>query len=243
MLRDSDQSRIRYKRVSEADGEEVPWEHIVKGYEYEKGKYAVITKEDFERVQIKSNQTVDIKEFVKAAEIEPRYFDQPYFLAPEKGGAKAYALLFAVLKQTGKVGIAKVVIRPPREHLAALRPLEGVLGLDLLHYADELRDHKELKIELPDVGEKELNMARALVESMSSKWKPENYRDDYREALMELIEQKVQSKGKLPEPQKAGKMAAGVVDLVAILQQSIDQATKSGAGRAPKKKAARRKAA
>src|SRR5579859_1024810 len=127
LLRDSDLSRIRYRKVAEADGKEVPKEHIVKGYEYEKGRYVVLNEEDFKRVDIKSTQTVDIQEFVNLAEIDPRFFDQPYFLAPERAGAKAYVLLRTALEQTGLVGISKVVIRPPREHLAALKPLAGVL--------------------------------------------------------------------------------------------------------------------
>src|SRR5215831_15361590 len=127
ILRDSDQSRIRYKRVAEADGKEVPKEHIVKGYEYERGRYVVLTEEDFKRVQIESNQTIDIQEFVKLEEIDPRFFDEPYFLGPEKAGAKAYALLRAALEKTGLVGVSKVVIRPPREHLAVVKPLDGVL--------------------------------------------------------------------------------------------------------------------
>src|SRR5688500_5841690 len=154
MLRDADHSRIRYKRVSEADGKEVPWEHIVKGYEYEKGEYVVLEPEDFKRVQLKSNQMVEIKEFVDLKDIDSRYFDQPYFLAPEKNGAKAYTLLHDALAQSGKVGIAKVVIRPPREHLAAVRPVDGVLALEVLHFPDELRDPGELDVPKHDPGKK-----------------------------------------------------------------------------------------
>ena len=142
MLRDSDHSRIRYKRVAETDGKEVPWEHIVKGYEYEKGEYVVLEPEDFKRVQLKSNQMVEIKEFVDLDEIDSRFFDEPYFLVPEKNGAKAYSLLHDALVQSGKVGIAKVVIRPPHEHLAAVRPADDVLMLELLHFPEELRSPK-----------------------------------------------------------------------------------------------------
>jgi len=122
MLRDSDQSPIRYKRVAEADEKEVPWEHIVKGYEFEKGRFVVMTDEDFEKVNVASNQTVDIRQFVELSSIDPVFFDQPYYLAPEKGGDKAYALLREALERSGKVGIAKVVIKT-REHLAAVKPL------------------------------------------------------------------------------------------------------------------------
>ena len=145
LLRDSDHSRIRYRKVAEADGKEVPMEHIVKGYEYEKGKYVVLKPDDFQSVQIKSNQTVDIKEFVNVADIQPRFFDQPYFLAPEKNGTKAYVLLKTALEKTGLAGIAKVVIRPPREHLALLKPLNGILMLETLHFAEELRDPKRCR--------------------------------------------------------------------------------------------------
>lgn len=241
MLRDSDQSRIRYKRVAEADGQEVPYEHIVKGFEYEKDTYVVVTPEDFQRVQIKSSQTVDIKEFVDVSDIDPRYFAEPYFLAPEKGADKAYALLRETLKQTNKVGIAKVVIRPPREHLAAIKPLDGLLSLELLHWADELRDPSELNAPKPELGQKEFDMAKALVESMSGEWKPENYHDDYRQALMEVIEQKVKAKGKeLPPMKQAQAGPTKVVDLVSVLKESLAQAEKAQGGRSAAKKSAAR---
>src|SRR6267143_5844 len=144
MLRKSDLSPINYKRVAEADGKEVPWENIVKGYEYKKGQFVVLDDEDFERVKIASNQTVDIKEFVDLEEIDPMFFDQAYFLAPEKGGDKAYTILREALNRTNKVGIAKVVIKT-REHLAAVKPMGEALVLELMHFADELADPKELK--------------------------------------------------------------------------------------------------
>ncbi len=236
LLRDSDHSRIRYKKVAEADGHEVPREHIVKGYEYEKGQYVVLTDDDFKRVQLPSNQTVDIKEFVNMSEIEPRFFNSPYFLAPIKGGAKAFALLKAVLEQTGLAGIAKVVIRPPREHLAMLKPLNGILVLETLHFVDELRDPAELQPPHTDIGKKELDMALALVQTMTDKWQPEKFHDEYRESLMKLIEQKVQSGSKaLPEPKAKGKPAGQIIDLVSLLQESIGKT-----GKAPKKTARRK---
>ena len=239
MVRDSDHCKIRYKRICETDGEEVPWEHIVKGYEHEKGEYVVLTKEDFERVQIKSSQIVDIREFVDLADVDPRFFDSPYFLAPERAGAKAYGLLREALERSGKVGIAKVVIRPPREHLAAVRPLKGILALELMHFPDELRDPSELKIETTAVGQKELDMALMLVKSMSGKWEPEKYHDEYREALMALIDEKIKAGGKTPRKQKAAaRRTSGVIDLVSVLQQSIREA---GGEAASKKRATRAK--
>src|SRR5947209_10548139 len=228
MLRDTDLSPIHYKRVAEADGKEVDWDHIVKGYEHEKGNYVVMTEEDFERVEIKSNQTVDIREFVKLSDIEPRFFDEPYFLAPEKAGAKAYALLRQALEESGKVGIAKVVIRPPREHLAAVKPLNGGLMLELMHFADELRDPAELNIPTPATGRKELDMALTLIKSMSGKWQPQAYHDEYRQALTRLIEEKIKAGGKPVRGAKAPREKAPgkVVDLVSILQESIKQIEK-----------------
>ena len=242
MLRDSDLSPIRYKRVAEADGKEVDWGHIVKGYEYEKDNYIVLTAEDFERVDLKSNQVVDIREFVSLSEIDPRFFDEPYFLAPEKGGDKAYALLRDALKQSGKVGIAKVVIRPPREHLAAVKPLNGVLTLELMHFADELRDATDLKISHPATGPKELNMALSLVDGMADKWQPEKYHDEYRDALLKLIEQKIHARGKaLPARKHAPAGPGKIVDLASVLQESLNQIQKGRKKSAPsraKKRAA-----
>ena len=233
MLRDSDHSRIRYKRVAEADGKEVPWEHIVKGYEYEKGEYVVLEPEDFKRVQLKSNQMVEIKEFVDLTDIDTRYFDEPYFLAPERQGAKAYSLLHDALVESGRVGIAKVVIRPPREHLAAVRPLDGMLMLELLHFADELRNPKDLDIPKAETGKKELDMALTLVKSMAGKWQPDKYKDEYREALMNLIEEKIKAGGKKLAPAKAGEKPTPVIDLVSILQQSIAKASEGPTRKKP----------
>ena len=236
LLRDSDHSRIRYKKVAEADGQEVPREHIVKGYAYEKDQYVVLTEDDFKRVQLPSNQTVDIREFVNMADIDPRFFDSPYFLAPIKGGAKAFALLRAVLDQTGLAGIAKVVIRPPREHLAMLRPLNGVLMLETLHFVDELRDPAELQPPQTEIGKKELDMALSLVQTMSDKWEPEKFHDEYRESLMKVIEEKIQAGPKgLPAPKAKGKAPGQIIDLVSLLQESIGRT-----GKAQKKSTSRK---
>jgi len=225
MLRRTDRSPIRYKRVAETDGREVPWEEIVKGYEYEKGQFVILDEEDFKRVNLASNQTVDIKEFVKLEEIDPMYFDQPYFLAPEKGGDKAYALLREALKNSGRVGIAKVVIRT-REHLAAVKPHGEALVLELMHFSGELADAGELALPKADVGKKELNMAQTLVESMSEEWQPEKYQDEYRAALTEVIEEKIRTGGEMPPAKKGRTEGTKVVDLVSVLQQSLKQAQK-----------------
>ena len=245
MLRDSDHSRIRYKKVAEADGKEVPLEHIVKGYEYEKGNYVVLKPEDFARVQIKSNQTVDIKEFVNLKDIDPRFFDQPYFLAPEKNGAKAYVLLKTALEKTGLAGIAKVVIRPPREHLALLKPIDGVLMLETLHFADELRSPAELPKPHAEIGQKELDMALSLVNTMADEWDPAKFHDEYHEALMQIIEQKINAGSKsLPAAKGQAKGPDKIIDLVDLLQESLgkkgkqNKAKPSRTHKVPHKKAA-----
>ncbi|HYE31358.1 MAG TPA: Ku protein [Methylomirabilota bacterium] len=226
MLRDKDLSPIHYKRVAETDGQEVPWENIVKGYEHEKGEFVVITDKDFEQVEIKSNQTVDIREFVDLEEIDPMFFDKPYFLAPEKGGAKAYGLLRDALKESGKVGIAKVAIRT-REHIAAVKPHGEALVLELMHFPEELADPKTLELPKMEVGKKELEMAQSLVDTMSDKWEPEKYKDEYHEALMELIQKKIAAGGKeLPKTKTETAKPTNVVDLVSVLQESLRAAAK-----------------
>jgi len=229
MLRESDNSPVKYKRIAEADEREVPWEHIVKGYEFEKGNFVVLTEEDFEHVNIKSNQTVDIKEFVALDEIDPMFFDQPYFLAPEKGGDKAYGLLREALQRSNKVGIAKVVVRT-REHIAAVKPLGNALVLELMHFADELADPKSLRLPASEPGKKEMTMAESLIETMSGKWEPEKYKDEYRAALMKVIEEKIAAGGKtLPAPKARAAKPTNVVDLVEVLKQSLAESKKGGA--------------
>jgi DNA end-binding protein Ku len=225
MLRKSDLSPINYKRVAEKDGREVPWDQIVKGYEYEKGKYVVLKEEDFQRVDLEATQTVDIQDFVDVDEIDPMFFYKPYYLEPQKGGDKAYALLRDSLKESNKVGIAKVVIKT-RQYLAGVKPEDGALVLELMHFADELADTEKLHVpKKVEVGKREMNMAKALIDSMSAKWNPEKYHDEYREALMEVIEEKVEAGGKEIEtkPKKAPKPTK-VIDLVEVLQQSLAEA-------------------
>lgn len=224
LLRKTDLSPVNYKRVAEKDGKEVPWDQIVKGYEYEKGKYVVLQDEDFQRVDIEATQTVDIQDFVELDEIDPIFFYKPYYLEPQKGGDKAYALLRDALKDSKKVGVAKVVIKT-REYLAGVKPEDGALVLELMHFADELADTSKLHIpKKVEVGKREMTMAKSLIDSMSSKWNPEKYKDDYREALMEVIEEKVEAGGKEIEekPRKAPKPTK-VIDLVSLLQKSLQE--------------------
>jgi len=224
LLRKSDLSPVNYKRVAEKDGKEVSWDQIVKGYEYDKGKYVVLKNEDFQRVDVEATQTVDIQDFVKQEEVDPVFFYKPYYLEPQKGGDKAYALLRDALKKSGKIGIAKVVIKT-REYLASVKPENGALLLELMHFAEELADTNKLHVpKKVELGKREMDMATALIDSMSSKWNPEKYRDEYREALMGIIEEKVEAGGKEIEekPKKAPKPTK-VIDLVSVLQKSLEQ--------------------
>jgi DNA end-binding protein Ku len=238
LLRAKDLSPVNYKRVAEKDGKEVPWGEIVKGYEYEKGKFVVLNEKDFQRVDLEATQTVDIQDFVDLDEIDPMYFYKPYYLEPQKGGDKAYVLLREALAEGRKVGIAKVIIKT-RQYLAGVKALKHALVLELMHFADELLDAEKLNVPKKlEVGKRENEMAEALVKSMSSKWDPEKYKDDYRDALMEVIEEKVESGGKeIEEKPKEKKPSTKVIDLVAVLQESL-----KAQSQAKKKKAAPKKA-
>src|SRR5437870_2038182 len=220
-LRSSDLSPIRYKKVAEADSKEVAADQIVKGFEYERGRYVVLKDEDFEKVRIESTHSIDISDFVDLDQVDPKFFFRPYFLEAQKGGEKAYALLHKALSGTGKIGIAKVVIAN-REYLAAVKPDGLFLILELMHFATEVLTPEELNRPVTQLSDKELKMAQALIDSMSSEWQPEKYRDQYREALMEVIEQKATNK-ELPAPPVAAPRATNVVDLVKVLQDSINR--------------------
>jgi DNA end-binding protein Ku len=229
LLRKGDLSPINYKRVAEVDGKEVPWEQIVKGYEYEKGKFVVITDEDFKRVDIEAAETIDIMDFVVLDEINPIFFHKPYYLEPQKGGGGAYALLRDVLAKTNKTGIAKVVIRT-RQHLAAVKANDKLLVLELMHFADELISAGGLKIPEARLGKREEEMAMTLLNQMTEKWDPDRYTDDYKTNLMKVIEAKAEAGGKkLPTEKPHHRAATNVIDLVEVLKKSLQHAGKSGA--------------
>ena len=250
LLRASDMSPVNYKRVAQADGKEVPWDQIVKGYEYEKEKFVVIKEDDFKRVDIEATQTVDIISFVDLAEVNPVFFYKPYYMEPQKGGDRAYVLLRDALKDTGKIGIAKVVIKT-RQHLAAVKPQEDGLMLELMHFPAELKNVEDFKQpKEAKIQKKEMDMAKALISSMTEKWDPDSeaFKDDYREALEEMIEEKIEHGDKaVAKKAPAKKRPGNVIDLVAVLQESMREGGKkakktSPAGKeAPAKKTASRK--
>jgi DNA end-binding protein Ku len=221
-LRASDLSPIRYKKVADADMKEVSADQIVKGFEYERGQYVVLKDEDFQKVRIESTHSIDITDFVELEQVDPKFFYKPYFLEPQKGGEKAYALLHKALSGTGKIGVAKVVISN-REYLASVKPDGLFLILDLMHFASEILSPEELKNPpLNAITDKELKMAQTLVDSMTAKWEPEKYRDEYRSAVMEMIEQKAKKKVIAEKPLPTPK-ATNVVDLVKVLQESLNR--------------------
>ena len=221
-LRASDLSPIKYKKVAETDSKEVSADQIVKGFEYERGQYVVMKEEDFAKVRIESTHSIDITDFVELGQVDPKFFYKPYFLEPQKGGEKAYALLHKALSGTAKIGIAKVVISN-REYLDSVKPDGLFLVLDLLHCASEILSPEQLKNgSVTAITDKELKMAQSLVESMSVAWEPEKYRDEYRSAVMDLIEKKAQHKEVVGKPAPAVR-ATNVVDLVKVLQESLNR--------------------
>lgn len=225
-LRATDLSPIRYKKVAEADQKEVKSNEIVKGYEYEKGRWVTLKDEDFEKVRIESTHSVEITDFVEQAQINPKFFYKPYFLEPQKGGEKGYALLHKALSATGKIGIAKVALSN-REYLAAVKPDGLFLILELMHFAHEVLEPETLKsASEKDVAPKELEMAKALIEAMTAEWEPTKYKDQYQNALMQMIEEKAQQRPPSAKPAPF-RVMSNVVDLVSVLQESLrNQSTK-----------------
>ncbi len=228
--------RVGYKRINKTTGEDIDSENIVKGVEYEKGHYVVISDDEIKGAHPKATQTVDIVAFVDAKDISFLYIDTPYYLTPDRRGEKVYALLRETLIQTGKVGIANVVLRN-KQHLAVLMPLGKALVMNTLRWADEVRgvEYLELKDEAldPELAERELDMAKRLVEDMTEKWKPEQYKDTFQDQIMALVEKKARE-GKLEAvggPEEAvDRRSADVIDLTELLKRSL--AAKPGKARA-----------
>src|SRR4029079_16507154 len=194
MLHAKDKSPVKFERGCLRDGHPVAWEDLVKGYEYTKGRFVVMTKEDFQAAAVEKTRTVDIVDFVKAEEIDDRYFETPYYLIPVKGGERAYALLREAIRESGRVGIAKFILRDA-QHLAAVEVIEDAIVLSVMRFADELVDEAQFEFPSAEGGRKqELEMAKTLVNSLAAEWAPEKYTDQYRENLMRIIQGKVKGK-------------------------------------------------
>ena len=251
MLDQRSNTPVRYERVNADTGEEVPWKDIVKAFEYQKGNYVVLEEEDIRNAASDSHETVEIDSFVDAGQIAPAYFEKPYVLLPAKKAEKGYVLLRETLKKTGKVGIARVVIRT-REYLAAVMPQGDALVLNILRYQSEIVDVEDY--ELPGksaaeyrISSREMDMAKDLIESMSGKWKPDEFRDEFREKLRHAIEKRLKSKGVTAtveeEHHTPENATTNVVDFMALLKKSIGAKTRTPAAKAaPERQPAAKKA-
>lgn len=256
MLDARDNAPIRYERVNAETGEEVPWKDIVKAFEYDKGSYVVLEKEDIRSAAPESHDAIEVETFVDAPMIGPQYFEKPYVLVPARKAEKGYVLLRETLKKTGKIGIARVVIRT-REHLCAVLPQEDALMLVMMRYPQELVDVDDYALPEGKSGDyrinaNELKMAEQLIGSMESDWKPDAYKDEFRARLHAVIEKRIKAKGgTVPKPEDEESLehdaTTNVVDFMSLLQQSIDAkkrtpARKSAAKKKTAKKAARKPA-
>lgn len=240
-LHKKDLGRIHNVRVCEADGKEVAFEDLIRGYEYEKGEYVALEEEDFDRIAIETNKNISIMDFVDQAEIDPMFFDTPYYLAPGKNADHVYALFREALSKSGKVGIGKVAFRE-REHLAAIKAHGNALMLDTLFFADEIA--KTTGLDLPakstKITERERKLAEQLIDEMSAKFEPEKYKDTYREALLEMIEQKLKGKGRKTRKVAGRKATTNVVDIMSKLKESLKASrpkTRTSAKAKPKRPA------
>jgi DNA end-binding protein Ku len=221
-------SRIKQKRVSVATGEEVPFEDLVKAYEIAPDNYVTITPEELDALDAKATKTIDIEDFVDLDQIDPVYYERPYYLVPDKGGQKAYALLRNAMRETNKVGIARVVLRT-KQYLAAIRPKDDALVMETMLFADEVNPLEDLDLPGPDVDvtEREEKMARSLIDSLTTDFEPDKYKDEYRERVLNLIEQKASGQEIVVE--ESAEEAPRVVDLMAALEASL-AAVKEGKG-------------
>jgi len=224
MLHAEDLAPMRYERVCERDGEPVPWKEIVKGYEYAKGKYVILSEEDFRAAALASSKAIDILDFVRADEIDERYFDTPYYVVPAKGGEKGYALLREAMRTTGSVGVGKLTMHQ-KQHLAAIKTVGEAMMLETMRFANELVDATQLSFPSADiVRSQELNMATQLVANLAEPFQPEKYTDDYRANLMKIIRAKMKGKKiEMVEPEE--QESTKVIDLMSRLQASLEQSS------------------
>ena len=238
LLHAKDESPVQYERVCQREGKAVAWEDLVKGYEYEKGQFVVLTKDDFKTAAVEKTKTIDILDFVDPKEVDERYFETPYYLQPGKGADRAYGLLRDAIEKSGKIGIAKIILRDA-QHLAAVEPIGDAIVLTMMRFADELADLDDFRFPKSEtVRPAEMNMALQLIGSLAAKWDPEKYTDEYRDNLMRVIQAKLKGKKpRLQEPETPH--GAEVVDLMERLRASLEG--KGGKTAAARKSAARKK--
>lgn len=237
-IRESDSARIKHRRVAEGSDEEVPYENIVKAYELGEGQYVPLSKDEMEALAPEKTRAIDVVDFVDIEEIDPMYFNSPYYLGPDKNAEKAYSLLAAAMDASGKAAITRFVFRN-KEHLAALRADDGVLTLTTMRFHDEVVPPSELDDALPDkqpkVAKREQEMAEQLIDSLSTKFDPSAYKDEYREQLLALIERKAEGK-EIVAPETEAPKATKAPDLMAALEESIAAVKEKGGGQAAKAK-------
>ncbi len=233
LLHAKDESPVQYERVCQSEGKPVAWEDLVKGYEYDKGQFVVLTKDDFKTAAIEKTKTIDILDFVDPKEIDERYFETPYYLQPAKGADRAYALLRDAMKETGRVGIAKIILRDA-QHLASVEAHGDAIVLTMMRFADELAELGDFRFpKATDIRPAERKMAEQLIENLSAEWNPEKYTDEYRYNLLKIIHAKL--KGRKPRlAERETPQSADVVDLMARLRASLE----SREGGARKRKSA-----
>jgi DNA end-binding protein Ku len=240
-IRESDGARIRHRRVAEGTDEEVPYEKIIKAYEITKDRYVPLNKDELASLDPKKTRAIEVQDFVEISEIDPIYFDSPYYLGPADGAEKAYSLLAQAMEQSGKVAIARFVFRN-KEHLAAIRPGDGVLTLTTMRFADEVVPPDELEDvlpgETPKIGKREVEMAEQLIDSLTRDFDPTLYRDEYREELLAMIERKAAGEDVVAAPQE-DREPTKAPDLMAALEQSIADVRSKRDGEPAKKRAAK----
>jgi len=245
-IRESDGVRIRHRRVAEGTDEEVPFESIVKAFEISPDRYVPLTKEEMGGLAPEKSRAIEVIDFVDLEEIDPIYFDSPYYLGPAEGAEKAYALLAQAMKESGKVAVARFVFRN-KEHLATIRPTDGVLTLTTMRFADEVVSPAELEdvlpAEQPKIGEREVEMAGQLIDSLTREFDPTSYRDEYREELLSLIERKAEGKDVVTSPTAEAPAQTSAPDLMSALEESIAAAKDRGVEKARKPAKAKRKPA
>jgi DNA end-binding protein Ku len=240
LLHAKDKSPVEYQRVCRREGKPVAWEDLVKGYEYEKGHFVVLTKDDFETAALEKSKRIDILDFVDGAEIDERFFDVPYYVTPGKGGERAYAVLREALRQSEKVGVGRVILREV-QHLAGITVVDDALVLNLMRFADELVDEATFTLPARKVESRELALAQQLIGGLTSTWEPGKYKDDYRENLMRVIKSKMSGR-KLTLSETERQPDSNVLDLMSRLKASLEQGAPRSRARANASAAAKRPA-
>lgn len=241
LLHKKDKSPVSYERVCQREGKPVAWDDLVKGYEYEKGHFVSLTKDDFRAAALEKSKAVEIQDFVDPADVDDRYFETPYYLVPGKGAASAYALLREALVKTGRIGIAKIILRDT-EHLCAVEPIDNALVLTMMRFAEELVDTSAFDFpKRTEARAKELDIAVQLVEQLEGDWKPEQYKDEYRENLMAIIKAKMKGE-QIDVPAEKRERPSNVIDLMSRLQESLERA-QGGKGTKKTAKASKRRKA